>query len=153
MKIERQVSIVAQERPEECKEVLLSALNTSFGKDCPPLVEAVRRLPRFGSRGRIRRVALVCDRSVGFVDWDEKEIAWLMVRKEFQGLGIGGTLLQEVERGALGHVSVLCVHQNQAALRFYRRHGYEVVNDCVEGKMFGMPFTNYMLQKTITVAH
>lgn len=142
------VSIVADQNYEsECHKVLLSAVRSSFGEHLPSLIEKIKQLEQFSSQGRPRKVALVNQKVVGFIDWVDDEIKWLMVHKDYQNIGVGALLLRGAEAEMLRPVHVLCVKDNEGALRFYKRNGYTVIKDSVQGAMFSIGFENYLLQK------
>ena len=55
---------------------------------------------------------------------DTIELAYLVVHPEFQGKGIGSTLLKKVKELS-PNVILEVAYDNQAAERLYRRHGFE----------------------------
>ena len=55
---------------------------------------------------------------------DTIELAYLVVHPEFQGKGIGSTLLQKVKMMS-PNVILEVAYDNQAAERLYRRNGFE----------------------------
>lgn len=82
--------------------------------------------------GVIRLKAVIDDQMVGFIAGDirdGKNLGWITtlgVLPEYQGRGIGGALLEVCEKQINAPVIRLNVRiSNHAAIRLYRRFGYE----------------------------
>lgn len=141
------VELSENESPDACKAILISAMRTSFATDRPDMIAAASALAAFESKGRSRRVAIVEGEAIGFVDWSGSEIAWLMVRSDFQGRGVGSFLVGAVEQLTRHDLRTLCVSTNKRALNFYIREGFHIISQNVPGRMFGVAFENYLLEK------
>jgi GNAT superfamily N-acetyltransferase len=139
--------ILHDERARECAAVALSAFSSSLSRLYPELAPAIARLKRFGRRRRNRLVASVGETIVGFVDWHDATIDWLLVHAQHQGRGIGAALLAAAERRIGRGVGVLCASRNDRALAFYLRAGYRIARSGVMGRMFGVSIENYWLEK------
>lgn len=135
--------------PTGCQEVLLSAVSISFGEGNPGILKRICSLDGFSPKKRQRFIARSGDKTVGFVDWLDNRIEWLMVRKEFQHRGIGSVLLDMAEKEIPEFIDLLCVRENIEALKFYESHGYTREKDLVSGRMFGHFFSNIRLVKII----
>jgi [ribosomal protein S18]-alanine N-acetyltransferase len=68
------------------------------------------------------------DEIVGVGLHENEWITDIWLKSEFRGLGIGTQLLNDLEKNVAkdGHskASLRCVSENEAALRFYARHGW-----------------------------
>lgn len=76
-------------------------------------------------------VAVLNEQIVGFVSWwpPENFVHNLFVDPAYQRSGIGQLLLIACLRQIGRPATLKCVQQNEAALRFYRRLGWEVVGE------------------------
>jgi ribosomal protein S18 acetylase RimI-like enzyme len=66
---------------------------------------------------------------------DEAELAGIVVREDRTGEGIGGPLLKAacaaMEAGGIGRVTVETEADNERAIGFYRRYGFEIEGETV----------------------
>ena len=61
----------------------------------------------------------------GFVRVNGKEIEKLFVETAFQGMGIGGALLEHVIQNTIAN-SLLVLEKNKGAVRLYERYGFHM---------------------------
>jgi ribosomal protein S18 acetylase RimI-like enzyme/2'-5' RNA ligase len=86
----------------------------------------------FDASWRQKQIILLNGRPVGYVQPDRSAddhlyIAGLILDPAVQGQGLGSWLLGHMERLAEGRPVRLHVWENNPAVAFYRRHGYQVV--------------------------
>ena len=62
---------------------------------------------------------------VGFLGMIDNYIAGIFILKEFQSLGIGTQLLNEVKSG-YSKLTLNVYQKNETAIRFYLKHGFKV---------------------------
>jgi putative acetyltransferase len=76
---------------------------------------------------RIERTYVYEDDGVvkGFVRVNGEEIEKLFVETVFQGMGIGGALLEHVIRNTKAN-HLLVLEKNEGAIRLYERHGFHM---------------------------
>lgn len=87
-----------------------------FRKEIPRYLGAV---DLFAIRDADRRIQ-------GFMGISEKQIEMLFVHPDAMGRGIGSSLVEYAVREL--HKSEVCVNEeNEQALRFYEKHGFEIV--------------------------
>jgi GNAT superfamily N-acetyltransferase len=139
--------------PIQCREVLLSAALRSFGKISPQIIPHIRDTVGFNARQNSRITASINNRIVGFVDWRANEIKWLMVASGFDRKGIGTNLLNVAATRMPPVIEVICVGSNVMALSFYKKNGFGIVCNNVEGKMFGVQFRNVRLRRPPSSRH
>jgi ribosomal protein S18 acetylase RimI-like enzyme len=65
---------------------------------------------------------------LGFADYapDRAHIRYLFVAPEHQGRGIGGALVDAVQRAVAAPLTLNCFAVNDAALAWYLRHGFQI---------------------------
>jgi ribosomal protein S18 acetylase RimI-like enzyme len=85
-------------------------------------------------------VACEGERVVGFITIGREEIQWLYVDPDFHRRGIGRALVEHVRPIVGENVYVLAGEANEAAMRFYRRLGFEV-SARFPGEVQGRPAT------------
>lgn len=116
--------------PARMQELTLAGLEAAF----LPLTVAAEREDLFDYR---LFVAVEGNKAVGFVAFTEEELAWLYVRPDIQGRGIGRALaefaLSQMESEEKS-VEVLC--GNEPARNLYRSLGF-TKETVVHGKMPG----------------
>ena len=78
-------------------------------------------------------VAEDADRIVGYASADGESLNHLYVLPEHQGRGIGSALLAEVMKHARDGVKLWTFEPNEAAIRFYVRHGFRTLR-CTDGR-------------------
>jgi len=133
--------------PIQCRDVLLSAALRSFGKISPQIIPHIRDTVKFTARQNSRLTASINHRIVGFLDWSGNEIKWLMVADGFDRKGIGTNLFNAAAARMPPVIEVICVERNFMALSFYRKNGFRIVSNDVEGKMFRVQFHNVRLRR------
>ncbi|CAO3612309.1 unnamed protein product [Cunninghamella blakesleeana] len=73
---------------------------------------------------------------VGFIAFEESEIAWLYVDPIFHRQGIASVLLKEAMDKCGDTIYVEVLHKNKAAISFYQRMGFKIKEEA-SGKMPG----------------
>lgn len=84
--------------------------------------------------GYARLVAVdAADTVLGFADYApaRSHLRYLFVAPEHQGLGVGGALVDAVQRAVAAPLTLTCFAVNDAALSWYLRHGF-----CITGGGF-----------------
>lgn len=72
-------------------------------------------------------LALMDDKVVGMIAYSETEISQLYVHIDYQGRGIGQTLLNKAKAQASGKLTVYTFEVNKNAQRFYEKNGFEII--------------------------
>jgi ribosomal protein S18 acetylase RimI-like enzyme len=72
-------------------------------------------------------LALMDEKVVGMVAYNEREISQLYIHKDYQGTGIGQTLLEKVKSQSSGRLTLYTFEVNKNAQRFYEKHGFEII--------------------------
>ena len=72
-------------------------------------------------------VALIDDTVVGMIAYNEYEISQLYIHKDYQGLGIGRTLLTQAKAQSSGRLTLYTFEVNEKAQRFYEKHGFTII--------------------------
>ncbi|MEH7300433.1 GNAT family N-acetyltransferase [Neobacillus drentensis] len=72
-------------------------------------------------------LALIDDRVVGMIAYNEKEISQLYIHIDYQGIGIGQTLLDKVKAKSSGRLTLYTFEVNENAQRFYERNGFKII--------------------------
>lgn len=65
---------------------------------------------------------------VGMVAYNVREINQLYIHLEYQGIGIGRTLLDKVKAQSSGKITLYTFEINEKAQRFYEKHGFEIIS-------------------------
>ena len=102
-----------------------------------PRVAAFRNLEFFAGRVRERAprtlVAHEGNQLAGFACWSGSRFNSLFVGREFRRHGTGAALLAaaeaEMEKSAPHPFNLTCICGNEAARRFYERHGWHVARE------------------------
>ncbi|MDF2536630.1 MAG: family N-acetyltransferase [Bacillales bacterium] len=66
-------------------------------------------------------LALIDDKVVGMIAYSEKEISQLYIHIDYQGLGIGQTLLDRAKQKSSGSLTLYTFE------KFYEKNGFEIV--------------------------
>lgn len=108
-----------------CRRLAARAALSSYG---PRLPHARARFAEDHplDPAEIRLVARLEGRIAGFLELDGSHIENLFVDPDFQGRGIGTSLLRHVMANATGDLTLSVFTVNPAARRLYERHGFEV---------------------------
>jgi ribosomal protein S18 acetylase RimI-like enzyme len=72
-------------------------------------------------------LALIDDKVVGMIAYDEKEISQLYIHIDYQGIGIGQTLLDKVKEQSSGRLTLYTFEVNENAQRFYKKNGFKII--------------------------
>lgn len=73
-------------------------------------------------------LALLDEKVVGMIAYNDKEINQLYVHIDFQGIGIGETLLKRVKAQSNGRLTLYTFEVNENAQRFYEKHGFKIIS-------------------------
>ncbi|MFD2444040.1 GNAT family N-acetyltransferase [Bacillus sp. CGMCC 1.16607] len=72
-------------------------------------------------------LALIDEKVVGVVAYNKREITQLYIHIDYQGMGIGQTLLDRVKAQSSGRITLYTFEVNENAQRFYEKHGFEII--------------------------
>jgi len=72
-------------------------------------------------------LALINEKVVGMIAYNEREINQLYIHIDYQGIGIGQTLLDKVKAQSSGKLKLYTFEINKNAQRFYEEHGFEII--------------------------
>ncbi|RDW21627.1 GNAT family N-acetyltransferase [Oceanobacillus chungangensis] len=67
------------------------------------------------------------ERVVGMIAYNDIEISQLYVHTDYQGIGIGHTLLSKVKAQSSGILTVRTFEVNKHAQRFYEKNGFKII--------------------------
>ncbi|KAA0546305.1 GNAT family N-acetyltransferase [Bacillus sp. BGMRC 2118] len=72
-------------------------------------------------------LAILNNRVVGMIAYNEREISQLYIHTDYQGLGIGQTLLNRVKDQSCGQLTLYTFEVNVNAQKFYEKNGFKVI--------------------------
>lgn len=72
-------------------------------------------------------LALIDEEVVGMIAYNNSEISQLYIHINYQGMGIGNTLLDIAKAQANGELTLFTFEKNKNAQRFYEKHGFEII--------------------------
>lgn len=72
-------------------------------------------------------LALMDDEVVGMIAYNEREISQLYIHIDYQGMGIGRTLLDIAKKQSAGRLTLYTFEVNKNAQRFYEKHGFKII--------------------------
>jgi ribosomal protein S18 acetylase RimI-like enzyme len=72
-------------------------------------------------------LALISDKVVGMIAYNEREISQLYIHIDYQGFGIGQTLLDNVKEQSSGVLTLYTFEINENAQRFYEKNGFKII--------------------------
>lgn len=72
-------------------------------------------------------LAIIEDKVVGFIAYNEREISQLYIHIDYQGMGIGQLLLDKVKVQSSGRLTLYTFEVNEKAQRFYEKNGFEII--------------------------
>lgn len=72
-------------------------------------------------------LALIDEKVVGIIAYNQDEISQLYIHIEYQGIGIGQTLLDKVKLQSRGRLTLYTFEINENAQRFYEKNGFEII--------------------------
>ena len=73
-------------------------------------------------------LALIDEDVVGIIAYNDREISQLYIHLEYQGIGIGRTLLDKAKAHSSGKLTLYTFEVNEKAQRFYEKQGFEIIN-------------------------
>lgn len=73
-------------------------------------------------------LALIDEDVVGMIAYNDREISQLYIHLEYQGIGIGRTLLDKAKAQSSGKLTLYTFEVNEKAQRFYENQGFEIIN-------------------------
>lgn len=72
-------------------------------------------------------LALKDNKVVGMIAYNESEISQLYIHIDFQGNGIGQTLLDRAKAQSSGRLTLYTFEVNENAQRFYAKNGFKII--------------------------
>ena len=72
-------------------------------------------------------LALIDEKVVGMIAYNESEINQLYIHIDYQGIGIGQTLINKVKDKSSGKLTLYTFEVNESAQRFYEKHGFKAI--------------------------
>lgn len=72
-------------------------------------------------------LAVMADKVVGMIAYNEGEISQLYIHVDYQGMGIGQTLLERAKEQSAGRLTLYTFEVNKNAQRFYEKHGFKII--------------------------
>ncbi len=72
-------------------------------------------------------LAFIENTVVGMIAYNMSEISQLYIHIDYQGCGIGQTLLNKAKAHSSGRLTLYTFEVNENAQRFYEKHGFEVI--------------------------
>ncbi|WP_374932449.1 GNAT family N-acetyltransferase [Neobacillus driksii] len=72
-------------------------------------------------------LVLMDEMVVGMIAYNEGEISQLYIHIDFQGNGIGQTLLARAKEQSAGRLILYTFEVNKKAQRFYEKHGFMII--------------------------
>jgi ribosomal protein S18 acetylase RimI-like enzyme len=72
-------------------------------------------------------LVLIDEMVVGMIAYNEGEISQLYIHIDFQGNGIGQTLLARAKEQSAGRLILYTFEVNKKAQRFYEKHGFIII--------------------------
>ncbi|SDX07692.1 GNAT family N-acetyltransferase [Paenibacillus sp. CF384] len=74
------------------------------------------------------QVALIDEKVVGIIAFNEREVSQLYIHIDHQGIGIGQTLLDQAKEQSSGKLTLYTFEINEIAQRFYEKNGFTVIS-------------------------
>jgi ribosomal protein S18 acetylase RimI-like enzyme len=72
-------------------------------------------------------LALIDHKVVGMIAYNLTEISQLYIHNDYQGIGLGQTLLDKAKRNSMGRLTLYTFEVNKIAQRFYEKHGFKMI--------------------------
>ncbi|WP_050615501.1 GNAT family N-acetyltransferase [Bacillus testis] len=72
-------------------------------------------------------LTLINDKVVGMIAYNEREISQLYIHIDYQGMGMGRTLLDQVKEQSSGRLTLYTFEVNKRAQRFYEKNGFTII--------------------------
>jgi ribosomal protein S18 acetylase RimI-like enzyme len=79
-------------------------------------------------------LVLTDDKVVGMIAYNEREISQLYIHNDYQGMGIGQTLLDKVKEQSSGSLTLYTFELNENAQRFYEKNGFKIIGRGLENE-------------------
>lgn len=73
-------------------------------------------------------LVLIDEKVVGMIVYNEREINQLYIHVDYQGMGIGHTLLERVKAQSTGKLTLYTFEVNKNAQHFYEKNGFKVIS-------------------------
>lgn len=73
-------------------------------------------------------LALIDHNVVGMIAYNDSEISQLYIHLDYQGIGIGKTLLNKVKEQSSGRLTLYTFEVNENAQRFYVKNGFKIIS-------------------------
>lgn len=101
-------------------------------------------------------LALIDNKVVGMIAYNEREISQLYIHINFQGIGIGQTLLNRVKEQSSGRLTLYTFEVNENAQRFYLKNGFKIIGRGQENEenlpeIFNMNGSSHSIKPTSTL--
>ncbi|OZM58697.1 GNAT family N-acetyltransferase [Lottiidibacillus patelloidae] len=72
-------------------------------------------------------LALIDEKVVGMIAYNEKEISQLYIHVDYQRIGIGQALLDRAKEKSSGRLTLYTFEVNRSAQQFYEKNGFQVI--------------------------
>jgi ribosomal protein S18 acetylase RimI-like enzyme len=72
-------------------------------------------------------IALMDFKVVGMIVYNDTEINQLYIHIDYQGIGLGKTLLDIAKHNSTGRLTLYTFEVNKIAQRFYEKHGFKII--------------------------
>ena len=79
-------------------------------------------------------LALIKERVVGMIAYNETEISQLYIHVDYQGIGIGKTLLNRAKAQSNGKLTLYTFEVNKNAQQFYEKNGSRIIGRSYENE-------------------
>ncbi|MFP7300214.1 GNAT family N-acetyltransferase [Neobacillus niacini] len=73
-------------------------------------------------------LALMDQKVVGMIAYNHTEVSQLYIHNDYQGIGIGQTLLEKAKTHSIGRLTLYTFEVNKAAQVFYEKHGFKIIS-------------------------
>lgn len=73
-------------------------------------------------------VVLMDDKVVGMIAYNDREISQLYIHIDFQGFGIGKTLLDKAKEQSSGKLTLYTFEVNENVRRFYEKNSFKIIS-------------------------
>ena len=72
-------------------------------------------------------IALIDEKVVGMIAYNDREISQLYIHLDYQGKGLGKALLEKVKKQSSGRLKLYTFEVNKNAQVFYEKNGFKVI--------------------------
>jgi ribosomal protein S18 acetylase RimI-like enzyme len=79
-------------------------------------------------------LAVINEKVVGMIAYNQTEISQLYIHVEHQGIGIGEALLNQAKKQSSGRLTLYTFEINKNAQRFYEKHGFTIIGRGTENE-------------------